>query len=54
MVSGREEILERKRLRSNLQAENLVLNSSKDTLSTVTVWKAEYVGSETHVYMNIA
>lgn len=48
MASGRGKILKGERPRSNLQVENLVLESSKAISSMVTVWKAECVGAEAH------
>lgn len=41
MVLGRGKLLQEESLRSNLQVENVALDSSKDDLSMVTVWRAE-------------
>lgn len=52
MASGRGEILEEEKLGSNLQVQNLMLDSCKDSSSTVIVWKAEYAGAEAHGCIN--
>lgn len=52
MVSGRGEILEEEKLESNLRIQNLMLDSCKDSLPTVIVWKAEYASVEAHGCIN--
>lgn len=47
MILGRRKLLQGENLRSHLQFENMALDSSKDGLSMVTMWRAECLEAET-------
>lgn len=44
--------LQGERLRSKLQVENVAVSSSKDASLMLTVWRTEYIGAGTSVYIN--